>query len=74
MTYLQADITNFPLQENFYDCIIDHNSLCHVEKPPYFTIFDALKPKGKFFSVMPADDTWKGTLEGKGFCRTPIGA
>lgn len=71
VTYLETDICGYPLQENCYDCIIDHNSLCHVERPPYYTIFDALKPKGKFFSVMPADDTWKGTLEGKGFCRTP---
>jgi SAM-dependent methyltransferase len=69
--YLQTDITTYPLEENFYDCILDYNSLCHVEKPPYYTIFDALKPKGKFFSVMPAFDTWPGTLEGKGFCRKP---
>ena len=52
-----------------FDCILDHNSLCHIQDPPLNAIRDALKPNGRLFMVAPAEDTWRGTLEGKGYCR-----
>ncbi len=52
-----------------FDCIIDHNTLCHVENIPTKKIKSWLKPGGLFFSVAPRDDTWRGHLVGKGYCR-----
>lgn len=54
-----------------FDCILDFNTLCHVEDPPFAKIKTWLKPGGYFFSVTPRDDTWRGHLEGKGYCRCP---
>lgn len=70
VTFEQCNAVTWFYPEYHFDCILDCNTLCHVETPPMFAIRDALKKDGKFFCVAPADDTWKGTLEGKGYCRT----
>ncbi len=54
---------------HLFDCILDHNTLCHVERPPMNTIHEMLKKNGKLFMVAPSPDTWKETLWGKGYCR-----
>jgi len=67
--YFVRDDINSVLMGCGFDCILDYNTLCHVEHPPFKKIRDALKPDGIFFSVAPTHDTWKGTVEGKGYCR-----
>lgn len=52
-----------------FDCILDFNSLCHVEDPPIEKIYSWLKKDGIFFSVCPRWDTSREHLEGKGFVR-----
>jgi len=52
-----------------FDCCIDINTLCHVEDPPIEKIKTWLKPGGKFFSMAPTNETVRGHLEGKGYCR-----
>ncbi len=54
---------------NLFDCVLDHNTLCHVERPPMNTIHEMLKKDGKLFMVAPSPDTWLQTLWGKGYCR-----
>lgn len=67
--HIEKDIRDFKCQPEAFDCILDCNTLCHVEQPPLGHIKHWLKRGGKFFMVAPADDTWRGTLEGKGYCR-----
>lgn len=69
LTQETGDAANWNYPDNKFDCIIDINSLCHVERPPYYAIRDALKKHGKFFSIAPANDTWGGIADGKGYCR-----
>ena len=69
VVFLERDINHLDVAPACFDCVLDHNTLCHIEKPPFDAIHDALKDGGRFFSVAPALDTWRGTLEGKGFCR-----
>jgi 2-polyprenyl-3-methyl-5-hydroxy-6-metoxy-1,4-benzoquinol methylase len=69
LTKAHSDAQTWIYPENSFDCIMDINTLCHVEHPPYFAIHDALKKDGKFFCIAPAHDTWKGVGEGKGFTR-----
>ena len=52
-----------------FDCVLDINTLCHVENPPIKAIRDWLKPGGKFYSIAPHVNTSRGHLEGKGYCR-----
>ncbi len=54
---------------NLFDCVLDHNTLCHIERPPMNTIHEMLKKGGKLFMVAPSPDTWLQTLWGKGYCR-----
>ncbi len=54
---------------NSFDCVLDINTLCHVENPPIEKIKTWLKPGGKFFSIAPTNETARKHLEGKGFCR-----
>jgi len=68
--FVCADVCDWEYPDRAFDCVLDHNSLCHVPNPPFLWIWDTLKPGGKFFCVCPAFDTWRGTLEGKGYCRT----
>jgi 2-polyprenyl-3-methyl-5-hydroxy-6-metoxy-1,4-benzoquinol methylase len=71
ITFVQADIRAIDLGDRQFDCVLDHNSLCHVERPPLVTIHESLKRGGKLFMVAPSPDTWKETLWGKGYCRLP---
>lgn len=50
-----------------FDCLLDFNTLCHVEDPPFKKIKRWLKPGGKFFSVTPQG--WRPHLTNKGYCR-----
>jgi len=68
--YAHSDICEWLYPVSKFNCVLDHNTLCHVEKPPMDKIYGSLISGGKFFSVAPAEDTWKGTLINKGFCRT----
>lgn len=67
--HVHTDLATWDYPTGEYDCALDINSLCHIESPPFSKIRNALKHGGKFFSICPADDTWRGTLEGKGYCR-----
>lgn len=67
--YVCQDVCDWDYPERAFNCVLDHNSLCHVQNPPFLWVWDTLKPGGKFFCVCPAFDTWRGTLEGKGYCR-----
>ena len=69
VVFVEADICDYVLPSAFFDLILDFNTLCHVERPPWTTIHDALRQGGKFLTISPATDTWRGTLEGKGFVR-----
>ena len=66
---LYCDIEDLEFPNDRFDCILDYNTLCHVKEPPFEKIKNWLKPEGKFFSVCPSFWTWRGHLEGKGFCR-----
>ncbi len=59
----------FRFPPEFFDYIIDINTLCHVECPPYSDIRDWLVPEGRFFSICPAWDTDPLVAEGKSFTR-----
>jgi len=53
-----------------FDCILDHNTLCHVERPPFDKIHDALNPGGIFFMVAPTEDTCiRDELRSRSFVR-----
>ena len=69
IAYVQSDILQWDYPNSVFNCVVDHNVLCHVEHPPIQKIHDSLISGGKFFSVCPANDTWRGTLVNKGFCR-----
>lgn len=60
------DVSRISEWHSEFDCIIDINTLCHVEVPPYAAIHEALKPHGKFFSLTPAVDT-QAEFGGKGY-------
>ena len=66
---LHADILDLNFETERFDCILDNNTLCHIEDFPFEKIKWWLKDNGKFFSVCPTSETWRGTLEGKGYCR-----
>ena len=66
---LYCPIEKLEFPEGRFDCILDHNTLCHIENPPLDKIRDWLKPNGIFFSMCPTAYTWRGHLMGKGFCR-----
>src|SRR5512139_1363248 len=40
-----------------FDCILDINTLCHVEHPPIAEIHKCLKPGGKFYCIAPSSET-----------------
>jgi SAM-dependent methyltransferase len=69
LAHIHAAIHDLAFVWDSFDCVVDHNTLCHVEHPPMEEIKNWLKPGGKFFSVAPADDTPRGHLQGKGFVR-----
>lgn len=69
LAHIRADVRDVDIPEESFDCVLDHNTLCHIENPPMGKIRQWLKPGGMFFSVLPANDTWRGHLEGKGFVR-----
>jgi SAM-dependent methyltransferase len=66
---MQADICEVEFETNYFDFIYDVNTMCHIEKPPMESICRWLKPAGRFFSIAPTDDTWRGVGEGKSFTR-----
>src|SRR5512135_564240 len=63
VTFERGNIKGWLYPEYHFDCVIDCNTLCHIEEPPFHAIRDSLKKDGRFFCIAPADDTWKGTLE-----------
>lgn len=67
--HIHADIREVNFKRNHFDCILDFNTLCHVERPPIAKIKSWLKPGGLFFSVAPTAETWGEHLKGKGYCR-----
>jgi 2-polyprenyl-3-methyl-5-hydroxy-6-metoxy-1,4-benzoquinol methylase len=67
--FVQADIKTLLSTTGLFDCILDCNTLCHIQRPPWHTIHEMLKPKGKLFMVAPTPAIWKKTLCGKGYCR-----
>ncbi len=70
IVFVQEDIgTLSPSPGQLWDCILDHNTLCHVQGAPLHTIHEMLKRNGKLFMVAPSPDTWTETLWGKGYCR-----
>ncbi len=69
IAHIHTRIEDYTFPFKTFDCIIDHNTLCHVKTPPMERIRAALKEGGKFFSVAPTSETWKGHLDGKGYCR-----
>ncbi len=70
IVFVQEDICKLSHSAgNLFDCVLDHNTLCHIERPPMNTIHEMLKKNGKLFMVAPSPDTWKETLWGKGYCR-----
>jgi SAM-dependent methyltransferase len=52
-----------------YDLVLDHNTLCHIENPPYQQIHEALAYAGAFLCVHPTDETWPGVGIGKSYTR-----
>ena len=69
---IEANLCNWidwEARQKYYDCILDHETLCHVTNPPYRWIYDALKPGGVFYTRAPRDDCWQGVAEGKKFTR-----
>lgn len=67
--HYHEEIETIDFPPHSFDCILDHNTLCHIERPPTKKIKSWLKPQGLFFSIAPRDDTWRGHLVGKGYCR-----
>ena len=66
---MQADIREVEFETGQFDLIYDVNTLCHVENPPMESICRWLKIGGRFFSIAPTEDTWRGVGEGKEFTR-----
>ena len=54
-----------------FDLILDHNTLCHVQVPPYQKIHQWLAGGGAFLSVHPTAETWRGVGVGKSYTRFP---
>ncbi len=54
-----------------FDYVIDINTLCHVECPPYSDIREWLAPEGRFFSIHPAIGTDELVMIGKDYTRLP---
>ncbi len=68
MAHERADIrASMLFGPETFDCVLDINTLCHVENPPFKEIHAWLKPGGIFFSIWPAFDS-QLDLNGKGFC------
>ena len=57
------------LNDAKFDLILDHNTLCHVEDPPYKEIHETLTARGAFLCVHPTDGTWPGVGIGKSYTR-----
>ncbi len=72
--FVRADICSYELPPEHFEFVLDFNTLCHVEEPPWSKIYDSLSPGGRLLTVSPAEDTWRGTLEGKGFVRVGLRA
>jgi SAM-dependent methyltransferase len=70
-THSYVDIASwlFHYPDKRYDLILDHNTLCHVENPPYDMIHWALSDGGIFLSVHPTNETWSGVGIGKPYTR-----
>lgn len=70
VAFFHADISKeWPFKVQF-ECILDHNTLCHVERPPFDKIHEALTPGGIFFMVAPTEDTCiRGELQRRSFTR-----
>ncbi len=68
---IHARIEGANFKSEFFDYIIDVNTLCHVEEPPYGNIRDWLTPWGRFFSIHPAYGTDDLVREGKVCTRLP---
>lgn len=70
LAHIHHDICSLDsLAADSFDCVLDNNTLCHVENPPVEKIKTWLKPGGKFFSIAPTSETSRGHLQGKGFVR-----
>ncbi len=66
---LQADIREVDFPTEHFDLVYDINTLCHVERPPMEAICRWLKTGGRYFSIAPTEDTWRGVGEGKDYTR-----
>lgn len=69
LAHIHRDIREVEFDVETFDCIIDINTLCHVENPPLDKIKLWLKSGGKLFSIAPSSETSREHLQGKGFCR-----
>jgi|SRR5882672_7985121 len=58
-----GDITQLEFKSDFFDAIIDINSLCYIQKDKIEgvmqSLFKVLKPGGRIFSMSPADNCSK---------------
>lgn len=66
---IHAEIEGVSFHQEFFDYIIDINTLCHVKDPPYAAIRDWLVPEGRFFSIHPRHGTDDLVREGKDYTR-----
>ena len=70
LAHHHEDIREVEFDAETFDCIIDCNTLCHIENPPMESIKSWLKPGGKFLSVAPAAFTSIYVdLKRRGYCR-----
>ncbi len=68
---IHAEVQGVSFKSEFFDYIIDINTLCHVEKPPYEAIRDWLVLGGVFFSIHPALGTDPLVMVGKDYTILP---
>lgn len=65
-----VDICQFDWDGPRFDCVIDVNTLCHVQNPPIDKIRSWIKSGGYFFCIAPDFDTWQdGVKAGKDYTR-----
>ncbi len=68
---IHGDIQLQAFKPESFEYVIDINTLCHVECPPYSDIRDWLVQDGKFFSIHPARGTDELVRVGKDYTRLP---
>jgi 2-polyprenyl-3-methyl-5-hydroxy-6-metoxy-1,4-benzoquinol methylase len=64
-----TDIRKAHFNPETFNCVLDINTLCHVEDPPFENIKAWLKPHGSFFSICPTLDTSDRVKDGKDYTR-----